>query len=312
MTAAIEATALTKRYGRRTALHGVDLRVEPGRVVGLIGPNGAGKTTTMRILLDIIRPTSGTVRVLGDDPREAGPRLRRRIGYLPGELIMDSRITAGRLLTHYAALNGEANAAPRIGELAERLGLDLRRPVAALSKGNKQKVGLVQAFAHRPDVLILDEPTSGLDPLVQQAFLSLVREATDDGQTVLLSSHVISEIDQAADDVLILRNGRIAQVSTVAEVRAAADRDVRVTVRAVDAAALTGHLERLPGMSALSTQHAGETVVLRGRLSAGLDELVSALAAQPVLDLVVAEPDLERAVLSFYSDAATEQTGGAQ
>jgi ABC-2 type transport system ATP-binding protein len=304
MTPVLEATALTKRYGRRTALHGVDLQVEPGRIVGLIGPNGAGKTTTMRILLDIIRPTSGTVRVLGHDPRAGGPALRRRIGYLPGELIMDARLSAGGLLTHYAALNGDAHAGPRIAELADRLGLDLARPVSSLSKGNKQKVGLVQAFAHRPDVLILDEPTSGLDPLVQQQFLGLVREATTHGQTVLLSSHVISEIDQAADDVVILRDGRIVSVSSVADLRAAAERDVRVTVDAAESTALTERLARIPSLAELRTTMAADGVTIHGRLADGLDELLAALTHSHVRDLVIAEPDLERAVLGFYGDRA--------
>ncbi|MFN3707070.1 ABC transporter ATP-binding protein [Microcella sp.] len=304
MTPVLEATALTKRYGRRTALHGVDLQVEPGRIVGLIGPNGAGKTTTMRILLDIIRPTSGTVRVLGHDPRVGGPALRRRIGYLPGELIMDARLCARGLLTHYAALNGDAHAAPRIAELADRLGLDLSRPVSSLSKGNKQKVGLVQAFAHRPDVLILDEPTSGLDPLVQQQFLGLVREATTHGQTVLLSSHVISEIDQAADDVVILRDGRIVSVSSVADLRAAAERDVRVTVDAAESAALTERLARIPSLGELRSVTAGDRVTISGRLADGLDDLLAALTHSHVRDLVIAEPDLERVVLGFYGDHA--------
>lgn len=309
MTLVLEATSLTKRYGRRTALDGIDLAVEPGRVVGLIGPNGAGKTTTMRILLDIIRPTSGEVRVLGENPRAAGPALRRRVGYLPGELIMDARLSARGLLGHYAALNGDAHAGPRITELADRLGLDLSRPVSALSKGNKQKVGLVQAFAHRPDVLILDEPTSGLDPLVQQQFLALVRDATTHGQTVLLSSHVISEIDQAADDVAILRDGRIVSVSSVASLRAAAERDVRVTVDAAESAAVTERLGRIDALSGIRAERAGDHVTLHVRLGDGLNELLAALSRGPVVDLVIAEPDLERTVLGFYGDHA--DTDGA-
>ena len=304
MNPVLEATALTKRYGRRTALHGVDLAVQPGRVVGLIGPNGAGKTTTMRIMLDIIRPTSGEVRVLGQDPRAAGPALRRRIGYLPGELIMDARLSARGLLTNYAALNGDAHADKRISELSERLGLDLSRPVRSLSKGNKQKVGLVQAFAHRPDVLILDEPTSGLDPLVQQQFLGLVREATEQGHTVLLSSHVISEIDQAADDVAVLRDGRIVSVSSVAALRAVAERDVRLTVTAAEAPVVRERLEQIPALSSLRTDRADDVVTVTARLGDGLNDLVTALAHITVIDLVIAEPDLERAVLGFYNDGA--------
>lgn len=299
MTPVIETLALTKRYGRRTALHGIDLSIEPGRVFGVIGPNGAGKTTTMRVLLDIIRATSGDVRVLGHDPRTAGPSLRRRIGYLPGELSMEGRVTARSLLTHYAHLNGSSDTA-RITALADRLGLELGRPVRSLSKGNKQKVGLVQAFAHSPELLVLDEPTSGLDPLVQQEFLSMVREARDAGQTVFLSSHVISEIEQVADDVAILRDGRIVDVSTVAHLRATAQRDVRITVRASTGASLAERLAAIESATDVSVSHDADRDVVSARLSGGIPAFVASLATSDVLDLVVQEPDLERTVLHYY------------
>lgn len=304
MTPAIDITALTKRYGRTTALDGVDLAIEPGRVFGVIGPNGAGKTTTMRILLDIIRPSSGTVRVLGEDPRTAGPALRRRIGYLPGELAMDARVSARALLTHYAQLNGSRDTA-RISMLAERLGLDLGRPVRSLSKGNKQKVGLVQAFAHSPDLLVLDEPTSGLDPLVQQEFLTMVREARGAGQTVFLSSHVISEIEQVADEVAVLRDGRIVDVSTVARLRAAAQRDIRVTVPTSTGARLADHLTTLQSAHDVVVTSTSQNDVVTARLRGGIPAFVAALGSVEVLDLVVQEPDLERAVLQFYGAGST-------
>ncbi len=191
MTVAIHTRALHKRYGSHTALHGLDLTVQSGSVFGLIGPNGAGKTTTLRTLLDIIRPTSGDITVLGASPRAGGAALRRRIGYVPGELRLEGRVKGRALLRHLAEISGPV-APGTIEQLAERLGLDLARPVRTLSKGNKQKLGLVQAFMHRPDLLVLDEPTSGLDPLVQREFLAMVREARDAGQTVLLSSHMLS------------------------------------------------------------------------------------------------------------------------
>ena len=209
MTLAINTRALTKRYGSHTALHGLDLRVERGSVFGLIGPNGAGKTTTLRLLLDIIRPTAGEITVLGENPRAAGAKLRRRIGYIPGELRLEGRIKGGALLKHLAEISGPVPPGS-IERLAERLDLDLTRPVRTLSKGNRQKLGLVQAFMHEPELLVLDEPTSGLDPLVQREFLAMLREARQAGQTVLLSSHVLSEVQQAADDVVVLaeRSGR--------------------------------------------------------------------------------------------------------
>ena len=302
MTPVIETRALTKRYGRRTALHGIDLTIEPGRVFGVIGPNGAGKTTTMRVLLDIIRATSGEVRVLGHDPRTGGPALRRRIGYLPGELALTGRATARSLLHHYAELNGGIEHG-RIDALADRLG----RPVRSLSKGNKQKVGLVQAFASRPDLLVLDEPTSGLDPLVQQEFLTMVREARDAGQTVFLSSHVISEIQQAADDVAVLRAGRIIDVSTVERLRAAARRSVRITVRAADRDALLGRLSSVQRLDDVTVAEADGTAVVHGMLGDGVAPFVAAVAASDLLDLVVQEPDLESAVLGFYGPNAEQE-----
>ena len=311
MTPVIETRALTKRYGRRTALHGIDLTIEPGRVFGVIGPNGAGKTTTMRVLLDIIRATSGEVRVLGHDPRTAGPSLRRRIGYLPGELALEGRATARSLLRHYSELNGGTDHR-RIDELAERLGLELGRPVRSLSKGNKQKVGLVHAFAHRPDLLVLDEPTSGLDPLVQQEFLTMVREARDAGQTVFLSSHVISEIQQAADDVAVLRAGRIVDVSTVERLRNAARRSVRVTVRSSDREALLSRLRDVVLLDELRVIELDDTVVVHGMLGDRVAPFVAAVAASDVLDLVVQEPDLESAVLGFYGPGADGTTNDEQ
>jgi ABC-2 type transport system ATP-binding protein len=305
MTPAVDTRALTKRYGRRTALHGIDLSIESGRVFGVIGPNGAGKTTIMRVLLDVIRATSGEVRVLGEDPRAAGPALRRRIGYLPGELSLEGRRTARSLLSHYAEFNGGAPH-HRIDELAERLRLDLSRPVHSLSKGNKQKVGLVQAFVHRPDLLVLDEPTSGLDPLVQQEFLSMVREARDAGQTVFLSSHVISEVQQAADDVAVLRAGRIVDVSTVERLRAAAQRSVRITVRSTDSEVLLARLAEVPRLDDLSVTEGDGTVVVHGLLGDGVARFVQAVAASDVLDLVVQEPDLESAVLGYYGTTGDE------
>ena len=301
MTPVIELRSLTKRYGRRTALHGIDLTIEPGRVFGLIGPNGAGKTTTMRILLDIIRPSGGSARVLGEDPRLGGPALRRRIGYLPGELALDGRSTAANLLHHLGELSGGV-APGRIESLAERLGLDLTRPVRSLSKGNKQKVGLVQAFAHSPAVLVLDEPTSGLDPLVQQEFLAMVREVRDAGSTVLLSSHVISEIEQAADEVAVLRTGRIVDVSSVERLRAAARRTVRVTIPLAELADARRAFERVPQLADLASliDADGGTAVLSGTLGDGVAPFIGALHGLSVLDLVMQEPDLEQAVLSFY------------
>lgn len=321
MTDTIDVRALHKRYGRSVALHELDLRVRPGTVFGLIGPNGAGKTTTLRTLVDIIRPSSGTVRVLGEDPQHGGATLRRRIGYVPGELHLEGRASGHRLLAFYAEVSGRAGSTASVlrtaHDLADRLGVDLDRPVRTLSKGNKQKVGLIQAFMHRPELLILDEPTSGLDPLVQREFLAMVREARDAGQTVLLSSHVLSEIQQTADEVAVLANGRIVTDGDVASLRLGSMRRVRVRIAGTDAAAAQTGFERIPGVEGLDVAPAesGDSDAGGIRLSAtiqgAIDPFIKALAQYEVQELTVEEPDLEESVLRLYGDASNERSSGS-
>lgn len=300
---AIAIAALHKRYGRHTALHSLDLRVRPGTIFGLIGPNGAGKTTTLRTLVDIIRPTSGTARVLGEDPRRGGAALRRRIGYVPGELRLEGRTTGRRMLDFYAEVSGTVSPHD-VHDLADRLGIDLGRPVHTLSKGNKQKLGLLQAFMHRPELLILDEPTSGLDPLVQREFLQLVREAREAGQTVLLSSHVLSEIQQTADEVAVLANGRIVAEGDVASLRLGSVRRVRATITTTDAAAATSSFDRLPGLSGLEVREGDGILHLSATVDGAIDPFVKMLAPFEVQDLTIEEPDLEESVLRLYGGAA--------
>ncbi len=224
---AIRTDGLVKDYGAIRALDGVDLEVHHGEIFGFLGPNGAGKSTAIRVLLDQLRPTAGRAQVLGTEPAAGGPALRARIGYLPGELAMAGRATSRELLEHYARLRGGSGRG-RIDELADRFGLDVTRPVRALSKGNKQKVGVIQAFMHRPELLILDEPTSGLDPLLQQEFLTLVEEARDDGATVFMSSHVLSEVEAVAGRVAIIRQGRLVDLDDVATLRRHAGQQVEL------------------------------------------------------------------------------------
>jgi ABC-2 type transport system ATP-binding protein len=298
MMLAIETSGLTKNYGKTTALQGMDLAVPPGTVFGMIGPNGAGKTTTMRLLLDIIRPTSGSALVLGHDPRKAGADIRRQIGFLPGELRLQGRVTGHELLRHYAQISGRV-APGAIDGLADRLGLDLGRPVRALSKGNKQKLGLVQAFMHEPRLLVLDEPTSGLDPLVQQEFLAMMREARANGQTVFLSSHVLSEIQQAADSVAILRAGRIVTVSDVESLRLTAIRRVRLGVADATVDVLRDAIAQVPGVTDLRVTD-GDDARVTATIEGDIDPLVKTLSRFRVTDLVVEEPDLEESVLRLY------------
>lgn len=319
MTAVIDITALRKRYGRVTAVHGIDLRVEAGTIYGLIGPNGAGKTTTLRTLVDIIRPTSGRVRVLGENPREGGARLRRRIGYVPGELHLEGRVSGHRMLEFYAEVSGTAGAtASTLGaarDFADRLGVDLNRPVRTLSKGNKQKVGLIQAFMHRPELLILDEPTSGLDPLVQREFLTMVCEARDAGQTVLLSSHVLSEIQQTADEVAVLAAGRVVASGDVASLRLGSVRRVLVRIGGIPRDGHAGPadvhavFDRIPGVEELTINPAGDDCVeLSATVEGAIDPFVKALAQYTVQQLTVEEPDLEESVLRLYGASSASET----
>jgi ABC-2 type transport system ATP-binding protein len=299
MGKAIQVEALSKSFGHREVLHNIGFSVETGSVFGVIGPNGAGKTTTMRCLLDIIRPTLGSARVLGEDPQKAGPALRRRIGYLPGELFLEARISGRKLLSHYEAISGPVRPG-RINELAERLNLDLGRHTRKLSKGNKQKLGLLQAFMHDPPLLVLDEPTSGLDPLMQQEVLAMMQEAKEKGQTVFLSSHVLSEIQQAADEVAILREGSIVTVASVSSLRKGAVRHISLTAAGIstdDAGAL---LRRVPGVGSVRMTAVGDAIELSTTVEGSIQPLMQVLASLQLIDVVIEEPDLEKSVLKMY------------
>jgi ABC-2 type transport system ATP-binding protein len=302
MPPAISTAELSKRYGSHTALHGLDLTIEPGTVFGLIGPNGAGKTTTLRLLLDIIRPTTGSARVLGEDPRTGGPALRRRIGFVPGELRLEGRVKGRALLNHFADISGPV-APGAIDALAERLGLDLTRQVRQLSKGNKQKLGLVQAFMHSPELLVLDEPTSGLDPLVQREFMAMVREARDNGQTVLLSSHVLSEIQQTADVVAVLSQGRVVAEGAVESLRLASIRRLRAGLADTTEDAVRTALGKLTHLREVEVRTVGEVVRVTATVNGDIDAVVKEIARHRVVDLAVEEPDLEESVLSLYGAA---------
>ncbi|MEV0714424.1 ABC transporter ATP-binding protein [Asanoa sp. NPDC050611] len=299
----IRLEKLTKSYGSRRGLVDLDLTVRAGEVFGYLGPNGAGKSTTIRLLLDLIRPTAGQARVFDRDPRAHAVDLHRRIGYLAGDFVVNPRQRVGECLSFLAAVRGGV-ARQRIDDLAARLDLDLAARIKTLSKGNRQKVGLVQAFMHQPDLLILDEPTSGLDPLVQQTFLGLVRDAKAAGQTVFMSSHIMSEVEAVADRVGIIRAGRLVALDTVDRLR---DRAVHrfeiVFAGPVDAAALAA----VPGVSDLTV----DGPVVRLTLGANPDELIRVLARHRVASLRASEPDLEELFLAHYRETTIEETSRA-
>jgi ABC-2 type transport system ATP-binding protein len=296
----MEAVGLVKRYGRgrdvKAALTGLDLAVDEGEVFGYLGPNGAGKTTTIRLMLDFIRPTAGQVRVFGDDPRD-NASVRGRIGYLAGDFVVNGKQTGRELLHYLGDLRGGVPA-KRVDELADRLDLDLSRRIGTLSKGNRQKVGLVQAFMHAPALLVLDEPTSGLDPFLQQQFIELVREASGNGQTVFMSSHVLSEVQATCHRVGIIREGQLVTVANVDELREQAHRRVEITF--ADQVAVAD-FEALPSLRNVAvSEAAGGGSVLRALLSGSPDALVKAAASHEVTGLLAEEPELEELFFTFY------------
>ena len=287
----IRAASLTKRYGRDRGVDELDFAVERGEVFGFLGPNGAGKTTTIRLLLDLIRPTSGRVELFGSDPRNR-PELRARIGYLPGDLRLYEKLTGRQQLAYFAGLRGMRGLgiAP---ELAERFDVDLDRPQRALSRGNRQKIGIVQAFMHEPDLLILDEPTSGLDPLVQQTFNGLLADTRAAGRSVFISSHVLPEVQHVADRVALLREGKILLIGTVEELRRRAVSRVEVRLSAEPP---PDAFDAVPGVRELERDGARIVFALQGEP----DALVKVLARYHVVALQSREPDLEDVFLALY------------
>ena len=290
--AAIRTEGLTKDYGGTLGLAGLDMEVRVGEVYGFLGPNGAGKTTAIRLLLNLIRPTGGRATVLGLDAQTDSVALRRRVGYLPGDFLVDGRQTSRQLLSYLGNLRGGVGRG-RVDELAQRLDLDLDLRIKTLSKGNRQKVGLVQAVMHDPELLVLDEPTSGLDPFLQHEFISLTREATMDGRTVFMSSHVMSEVQQTADRVGVIRDGRMVTVEGVEDLR---ERSMRKVSIEFDDPVRIEDFARLPGISHITV--AGRSLICR--LDGRADALVKEAARHTVVTLSVEEADLEELFFQYY------------
>jgi ABC-2 type transport system ATP-binding protein len=294
----IETEKLTKSYGSHRGIIEVDLAVSEGEIFGFLGPNGAGKTTTIRTLLDLIRPTSGTARVFGIESSADPVAIHRRIGYLPGEFALYDRLTGGQHLEYFANLRGGVDTAYQ-ASLVERFDLDPSRKFKEYSKGNKQKVALVIALQHRPELLMLDEPTAGLDPLVQQTFFGVLREAVAGGATVFLSSHILSEVEKTADRVGIIREGLLVKVGTVDDLRDLAHHQVELRFAGeVPAAAF----EALPGVSEVIV----EDHVLRLRVAGAITPVVQEAAKYELLDFVSREPSLEETFLAQYGREAVE------
>ena len=292
MGAAIETESLTKQYGKSRGIRHVDLTVEEGEVFGFLGPNGAGKTTTIRTLLGFLRPSGGRAWVFGMDIRKKSVEIRARVGNLPGEFALEDRMTGEELLRFFARLRGVKDLG-YAHELAGRLGAELGRPMRRLSRGNKQKIGLVQAMFHRPPLLILDEPTAGLDPLVQEVFLEIVGEVRAEGRTVFFSSHNLAEVERVCDRVGIVRDGRLVAVETTDTLLNKAFRHVSLT--------FNGYVDEepfaaLPGVRDLKADGA----TLSFALHDNLDEVVKLAARNRLVSMEYERPSLEEVFLTYY------------
>jgi ABC-2 type transport system ATP-binding protein len=295
----IETSALTKTYGSTRAVTDLDLQIDRAQVFGFLGPNGAGKTTTIRLLLGLQQPTSGRATVLGLDCQRDDVEIHRRVGYLPGELELFPRLTGKQHIDWFARARGEHDAS-LTRQLVERFDVVLDRPAKELSKGNRQKVGLVLAFMHRPELLILDEPTSGLDPLMQREFERLVRETVSEGRTVFLSSHELDEVQRVADRVAIIRSGRLVTTDTVDNLRASAPLKVEAWFRrAADRA-------RFADLAGVTVTAWSETHVVL-QLTGPIGPVLEAIAEHDPVDVVSRHADLDELFLELYRDSPSPE-----
>src|SRR5947209_13074518 len=294
MTAIIEVEGLTKSYGSKRGIANVSFQVEEGEVFGFLGPNGAGKTTTIRLLMALLRADAGTARIAGLDCWQQSVEIKRLIGYLPGEPSLDPNLTGGQLLEYFGHLRGGVDQA-YLKQLIKRLDLDPSRKFRHYSTGNKRKVVLIQAFMHRPRVLVLDEPTSGLDPLNQQEFDAMVREARDEGHTVFFSSHVLSEVEKTCSRIGIIREGRLVRVGGIHELAEIKRYEITITFAQLVPADSFASLEGVTSVEPLNNG-AGVRLAVQGPA----DAVIKAAARYPVVSLTSVEPSLEDTFLRFY------------
>ena len=296
----IETADLNKSYGSSRGIIDVDLQVSEGEVFGFLGPNGAGKTTTIRILMALLRADSGSARIAGMDTWERSVEIKRIVGYVPGEPSLDPDLTGGQILEYFAHLRGGVDQT-YLKQLVDRFGLDTGKKFRQYSSGNKRKVVLIQAFMHRPKLLVLDEPTNGLDPLNQQEFNRLVHEAREGGASVFLSSHILSEVEQTCTRVAIIREGRIVRTGGVTELK-----DIRryeITIKFANVVPLAS-FQGLPGVRRVEALNGGNAVRLE--MEGGADPVVKAAAQYPVVSLTSYEPSLEDIFMRYYAESAEE------
>lgn len=294
MAAIIQIEKLTKSYGGKRGIIDVSFEVGEGEVFGFLGPNGAGKTTTIRLLMALLRPDSGTARIAGLDCWDKSLEIKRMVGYVPGEPSLDPNLTGGQILEYFANLRGGVDR-EYLKSLIKRLELDTSRKFRQYSSGNKRKVVLIQAFMHRPKVLILDEPTNGLDPLNQQEFDAMVREVRADGSTVFLSSHILSEVEKTCTRVGIIREGLIVRIGGVAEVKAIKRYEITITFAEAVPVTAFKSLEGVSEVEQLNNDHS-----VRIAMTGPADAVIKAAARYPVVSLTSYEPSLEDIFLRYY------------
>jgi ABC-2 type transport system ATP-binding protein len=290
----IRTENLTKFYGSHRGIIEVNLAVNRGEIFGYLGPNGAGKTTTLRILMGYMQPNSGTASVLNSDPQANGHDVLKHVGYLPGELSLYEELTIQEFCQYFSHLRGGVSWSC-VEELAERLQCDLRQRIKTLSQGNKQKVGLMQALMHQPDLLILDEPTNGLDPLIRHEFFKIITEFRKEGKTVLLSSHVLSEVERVCDRACIIRNGKIIAVEKISQMQLQSIHDVEIHFLE---SFQVQKFEKLPNVRSVSVVNQ----VLKCRIMGDMDQLIKLAAQYRIRSLNCHQPSLEEIFLDYYGE----------
>src|SRR5712691_2382301 len=286
-----------KAYGKVQAVKGISLRVETGEIFGFLGPNGAGKTTTIRCMLDVIRPTSGTLRVLGLDAQRNKMELHQRIGYLPGDVRLPGQMTGKQIINYFSRLQGRQPVL--LGDLLARFDVEIKRPLKSYSKGMRQKIGIVLAFMCDPEVLILDEPTSGLDPLLQRTFNEFLLQEQARGKTIFMSSHIMSDVEKVCQRVAVIRQGEIVTIEEVEKLRQKAGQ--RMTVEFGDPVS-ADELAQMPGVSMVTSHNRS----YHFNVSGSMDTLIKALSRHEVLRLQAEEAPLEEVFLKFYENPQAE------
>ncbi|MDW7754996.1 MAG: ABC transporter ATP-binding protein [Brevefilum sp.] len=299
---AIKIENVHKFYGKVHALRGLNLEVNQGEIFGFLGPNGAGKTTTIRCMLDLLRPSTGEIRVLDINPQRSPQAVKDKVGYLPGDLKLEGDFTARDFFKHIRKLRGSKRAWEDILNLAERLDLDLDRKIKTLSQGNKQKVGLIQCFLSNVPLILLDEPTLGLDPLMKQEILNIIREQKEEGKTVFFSSHILSEVQKVADRVGIIRKGRLVEIANTADL---IGRSLTRAIVQFDEVVTPTAFEDVSNVDILRVNDNNRTYTLQIR--GEMNGLIKALAEYPVLDLEITKPSLEEVFLNYYEDNGSEE-----